>query len=73
MVECNRTMEQARRDVASGRITHASVLRQPMTSQWTIRLAGKHSGTGMLLAVETLTPQCFGSLDGAVAAGDDGV
>ncbi len=68
MIECNRTMEQARRDVAAGRLTDASLLRAPMSSDWTIRLAGSKSGVGMLLSVQTLAPQVFGSLDDAVAA-----
>ena len=68
MIECNRTMEQARRDVAAGRLTEATLLRQPMSSHWSIRLAGVKSGTGMLLSVQTLEAQIFTTLDDAVRA-----
>lgn len=67
--ECNRTMEQARRDYASGRITGATLVRVPMTaSDWTVRLAGAKGDAGMLLEVKHLAPQVFASLDQAVLA-----
>lgn len=68
MIECNRTMEQARRDVAAGRLSAATVLRVPMATGWTIRLSGSKGGIGMLLSVQTLEPQCFASLDDAATA-----
>ena len=69
MIECNRTIEQARRDVAAGRLTAATLLRVPMMhAAWTIRLTGAKADTGMLLSVQTLEPQVFGQLDEAVAA-----
>jgi hypothetical protein len=69
MTECNRTMEQARRDFASGRITGATLLRVPMTaSDWSVRLAGAKGDAGMLLEIKNLAPQVFHSLDQAVQA-----
>jgi hypothetical protein len=69
MVECNRTMEQARRDFAAGRLNAVSLLRVPMSaSEWTIRLSGSKGDTGMLLEVQTLQAQVFRSLDKAVQA-----
>lgn len=69
MIECNRTMEQARRDFALGRLTAVALLRVPMTAgDWSVRLSGAKGDAGMLLAVQTLAPQVFSSLDGAVAA-----
>ncbi len=69
IIECNRTMEQARRDFASGRVTGAVLLRVPMTaSSWTVRLAGSRGDAGMLLDVRDLAPQVFSSLDLAVQA-----
>ena len=68
MIECNRTMEQARRDFASGRITGATLVRIPMSTAWTIRLAGAKGDAGMLLELQTLAPRAFDSLDEAVAA-----
>ena len=71
MIECNRTMEQAKRDFASGRLTSATLLRVPMTaSEWTIRLSGAKGDAGMLLDVQTLEPFNFTSLDRAVSALD---
>jgi hypothetical protein len=71
MIECNRTMEQAKRDFASGRLTGATLVRVPMTtSEWTIRLFGAKGDAGTLLEVQTLQPRCFASLDGAVKALD---
>jgi hypothetical protein len=71
MIECNRTMEQARRDFASGRLTGATLIRVPMSaSEWMIRLYGAKGDAGMLLAVQTLQPCCFASLDNAVKALD---
>jgi hypothetical protein len=69
MIECNRTMEQAKRDFASGRLTGATLIRVPMSaSEWTVRLFGAKGDAGMLLEVQTLQPYCFGSLDHAVWA-----
>jgi hypothetical protein len=69
MIECNRTPEQARRDVAAGRLTAATLLRAPMLrAAWTIRLTGSKAGSGMLLSVQTLEPQVYGKLDEAVEA-----
>jgi hypothetical protein len=63
----NRTMEQARRDYAAGRLSGALLLRVPMTaSSWTLRLTGAKGDAGMLLEVKTLAPQVFDSLDTAV-------
>ena len=69
MIESNRTMEQARRDVAAGRLSAAMLVRIPMSaSDWTIRLSGAKGDAGMLLAIETLEPRIFTSLDQAVQA-----
>ncbi len=69
MIECNRTMEQARRDYAAGRLQAATLVRVPMTgSEWTIRLAGSKGDAGMLLDVKDLALQVFRSLDKAVQA-----
>lgn len=71
MIECNRTMEQARRDFASGRLTGATLIRVPMSaSEWTVRLFGAKGDAGMLLELQTLQPQNFTSLDRAVQALD---
>jgi hypothetical protein len=71
MIECNRTIEQAKRDFASGRLTGATLLRVPMTaSDWTVRLFGAKGDAGTLLDVQTLEPYCFTSLDKAVKALD---
>lgn len=68
-IACNRTMEQARRDFASGKLTGAMLVRVPMTAgDWTIRLVGAKNDAGMLLDVKTLAPQVFASLDRAVQA-----
>lgn len=69
MIECNRTMEQARRDFGAGRLQSATLVRVPMSaSEWTIRLAGSKGDAGMLLDVRDLAPQVFRSLDQAVLA-----
>ncbi len=69
MVECNRTMEQARRDFSAGRLTAFMLVRVPMTrSDWTVRLSGAKGDAGMLLEVQTLSPWVFSSLDKAVQA-----
>jgi hypothetical protein len=69
MVECNRTMEQARRDFSQGLLTGALLVRVPMSkSEWTLRLAGARGDAGMLLDVQTLQPCIFRSLDKAVDA-----
>ncbi len=68
-IACNRTMEQARRDFSSGRLTGVTLVRVPMTAgDWTVRLAGAKNDAGMLLEVKTLAPQVFTSLDKAVRA-----
>ncbi|MFP5391360.1 MAG: hypothetical protein ACLGI6_07415 [Gammaproteobacteria bacterium] len=67
MIECNRTLEQARRDFAAGRITSAALLRVPMSrNQWTLQLLGAKGDSGMLLAVPSLDTHIFTSLDQAV-------
>ena len=69
MIECNRTMEQAKRDFSAGRLNTAVLIRVPMTrSDWTVRLVGAKGDAGMLLDVKTLEPQVFATLDGAVLA-----
>ena len=69
MIECNRTMEQARRDFAAGRLSAVLLVRVPMSAHaWTVRLAGAKGDAGMLLEVKTLAPQVFASLDQAVQA-----
>ncbi len=69
MIETNRTMEQARRDVAAGRLKEATLIRVPMSgSEWTLRLAGSKGDAGMLLDVATLQPKVFTKLDLAVRA-----
>ncbi|QYF91742.1 hypothetical protein KY495_13135 [Massilia sp. PAMC28688] len=69
MIECNRTMEQARRDFAAGRLQGAALLRVPMRQgEWNVRLAGSKGDTGMLLDVKDLAPHVFRSLDEAVHA-----
>ena len=69
MTECNRTMEQARRDFAAGRLSGAVFVRVPMSrSDWTVRLAGSKGDAGSLLDVKNLEPQVFSSLDKAVQA-----
>ena len=69
MIECNRTMEQARRDYAAGRLSAVMLLRVPMSkSDWTVRLSGAKGDAGMLLEVQTLQAQVFRSLDKAVQA-----
>ena len=69
MVECNRTMDQARRDFAAGRLHAAVLLRVPMRQgEWTIRLSGAKGASGMLLGIQDLMPLVFTSLDSAVLA-----
>jgi hypothetical protein len=68
MIECNRTLEQARRDLAAGRLNAAALVRVPMSTAWTIRLSGAKGDAGMLLAVHNLEPEVFTSLDKAVMA-----
>jgi len=69
MIECNRTMEQARRDFSAGRLNGAVLIRVPMTrSDWTVRLAGAKGDAGMLLDLKTLAPQVYATLDSAVQA-----
>lgn len=69
MIETNRTMEQARRDFAAGRLKEAVLIRVPMSrSEWTLRLAGSKGDAGMLLEVQTLQPKVFTKLDLAVKA-----
>ena len=72
MIECNRTMEQAKRDFAAGRVTSAVLIRVPMSQrEWTIRLFGKKGDAGMLLEVQTLAPKVFTSVDKAVQSLDE--
>ena len=69
MVECNRTMEQAKRDFASGRLSGAAFVRVPMArSDWTVRLIGSKGDAGMLLDVKNLEAKVFSRLDDAVQA-----
>lgn len=69
MIECNRTMEQAKRDFSAGRLNGALFIRVPMTrSDWTVRLAGAKGDAGMLLDLKTLAPQVYATLDSAVQA-----
>lgn len=69
MIECNRTMEQAKRDFSSGRLTGAVLVRVPMSkTEWTVRLAGAKGEAGTLLEVQTLGPRVFDSLDSAAQA-----
>lgn len=68
MIECNRTMEQARRDFSAGRLKTATLLRVPMSRDWTLRLEGAKGDSGMLLDVKNLEPQVFSSADGALKA-----
>ena len=69
MTECNRTMEQARRDFATGRLSGAVFVRVPMSrTEWTLRLVGSKGDTGTLLEVRNLEPRVFASLEGAVNA-----
>ncbi len=72
MIETNRTLEQARRDYAAGRLKEAVLIRVPMSkSEWTLRLSGAKGDAGMLLSVQTLEPQVFTKLDQAVKALED--
>lgn len=67
MIECNRTMEQAKRDFASGRLSGALFVRVPMSSaEWTVRLVGSKGDAGTLLDVKNLEPRVFSNLDSAV-------
>lgn len=69
MIECNRTMEQAKRDFAAGRLNGALFVRVPMSStEWTVRLVGSKGDAGTLLDVKDLEPRVFSNLDGAVKA-----
>ncbi|RJG15706.1 hypothetical protein D3872_12430 [Massilia cavernae] len=69
MIECNRTLDQARRDFSSGRLSGAAIIRVPMSrNAWTVRLSGAKGDAGMLLEVKTLGPHVFNSLDRAVEA-----
>ncbi len=69
MIECNRTLEQAKRDFSAGRLKGAVLLRVPMSrADWTVRLLGAKGDVGMLLDVKNLEPQIFTSLDKAVLA-----
>lgn len=68
-IACNRTMEQARRDFAAGKLSGVLLVRVPMTSgNWTVHLAGAKGDCGMLLEIKTLAPQVFASVDLAVQA-----
>lgn len=69
MIECNRTMDQARRDFSLGRLSGAVLVRVPMsTTEWTVRLCGAKGDAGMLLEVQTLGARIFDSLDSAAQA-----
>lgn len=69
MIECNRTMEQARRDFSQGRLGGAALIRVPMSrSSWTVRLTGAKGDAGMLLDVKTLETHVFDTLDDAAQA-----
>jgi uncharacterized protein (DUF3820 family) len=69
MIECNRTMDQARRDFAAGRLTGAVLVRVPMSrAAWTLRLSGPKGDVGMLLELQTLGPRIFDTLDSAAQA-----
>jgi hypothetical protein len=69
MTECNRTMEQAKRDFASGRLSGAVFVRVPMSrSEWTVRLIGSKGDAGTLLDVKNLEARVFANLDGAANA-----
>ena len=69
MTECNRTMEQAKRDFAAGRLTGALFVRVPMSrGDWTVRLIGSKGDAGTLLEVKNLEPKVFSSLDQAALA-----
>ena len=72
MVECHRTLEQARRDFAAGRLNSVSLIRVPMSrNEWNIRLVGKRGDSGMLLALPSLTVQSFTSVDAAICIVED--
>jgi len=69
VIECNRTMEQARRDFSAGRLNGALFMRVPMSrNEWNVRLVGAKGDSGMLLDVKNLEPQIFTSLDSAAKA-----
>jgi hypothetical protein len=69
LIECNRTMEQAKRDFSAGRLNGALFVRVPMSQrEWNVRLNGAKGDSGMLLDVRNLEPQVFASLDSAVKA-----
>ena len=69
MIECNRTMEQAKRDFSLGRLQGAVFVRVPMSAtEWTVRLSGAKGDVGMLLEVQNLQPRIFTTLDSAVRA-----
>ena len=69
MTVCNRTMEQAKRDFATGKLTGALLVRVPMShTDWTVRLVGTKGDAGTLLEVKNLEPRVFSSLDGAAQA-----
>jgi uncharacterized protein (DUF3820 family) len=69
MIECNRTMDQARRDFSLGRLSGAVIVRVPMSkTDWMVRLSGAKGEAGMLLEVQTLGTRIFDSLDSAAQA-----
>jgi hypothetical protein len=69
VIECNRTMEQARRDFSAGRLSSALLVRVPMSQrEWYIRLLGAKGDSGMLLDIKNLEPQVFTGLDSAAMA-----
>jgi uncharacterized protein (DUF3820 family) len=69
VIECNRTMDQAKRDFSLGRLSGAVLVRVPMSkTQWTIRLNGAKGEVGMLLELQTLGTRIFDNLDSAAQA-----
>ncbi|HZX28418.1 MAG TPA: hypothetical protein VFF16_15210 [Telluria sp.] len=69
MIDCHRTMEQARRDFGAGLLKQAALLRVPMQRHaWQVRIEGRRGEAGLLLDVATLEPTVFRSLDQAVDA-----
>jgi uncharacterized protein (DUF3820 family) len=69
VIECNRTMDQAKRDFSLGRLSGAVLVRVPMSkTEWTVRLSGARGEAGMLLELQTLGTRIFNSLDSAAQA-----
>lgn len=69
MIECNRTIDQAKRDFSAGRLNGALLIRVPMSkNHWMVRLSGAKGDAGMLLEIKTLGPHVFTTLDSAAHA-----